>query len=151
HQEKAMKFGLKLVGAMVAMSAALVCGTASAQNWPERPIRVIVPFAPGGGTDIFTRVMAPRLAEVLGQQIVVDNKPGGSSIIGSQQVAQATPDGYTLLIVDSTFMINPGLRDYLPYDSIKDFTPVVHLASGPVILVANPKVPANSLNELIAL
>jgi tripartite-type tricarboxylate transporter receptor subunit TctC len=146
-----MKLGLKLLSSIVALSAALITGTSAAQTWPERPIRVIVPFAPGGGTDIFTRLMAPRLSEVLGQQIIVDNKPGGSSIIGTQQVAQANPDGYTLLIVDSTFMINPSLRDNLPYDSVKDFTPVVHLASGPVILVTNPKVPAQSLKELIAL
>lgn len=146
-----MKLGLKLIGSILAMSAAFISAPSAAKDWPERPIRVIVPFAPGGGTDIFTRVMAPRLADVLGQQIIVDNKPGGSSIIGTQQVAQAAPDGYTLLIVDSTFMINPSLRDNLPYDSVKDFTPVVHLASGPVILVANPKVPAKSLKELIDL
>ncbi|MBB5215628.1 Bug family tripartite tricarboxylate transporter substrate binding protein [Parapusillimonas granuli] len=146
-----MKLGLKFIASLIALSAALLSGTSTAQGWPERSIRVIVPFAPGGGTDIFTRVMAPRLSEVLGQQIVVDNKPGGSSIIGSQQVAQAAPDGYTLLIVDSTFMINPSLRNNLPYDSVKDFTPIVHLASGPVILVANPKVPAQSLKELIDL
>ncbi len=146
-----MKLGLKFIASLIALSAAFLSGTSTAQGWPERSIRVIVPFAPGGGTDIFTRVMAPRLSEVLGQQIVVDNKPGGSSIIGSQQVAQAAPDGYTLLIVDSTFMINPSLRNNLPYDSVKDFTPIVHLASGPVILVANPKVPAQSLKELIDL
>ena len=142
-----MNIGFKILGAMLSLSFALMTGNAAAQSWPERAIRVIVPFAPGGGTDIFTRVMAPRLAEVLGQQIVVDNRPGGSSIIGSQQVAQADPDGYTLLIVDSTFMINPGLRDNLPYDPIKDFTPVVQLASAPVILVAHPETPAQSLKE----
>ncbi|CAM3862984.1 Bug family tripartite tricarboxylate transporter substrate binding protein [Bordetella tumulicola] len=146
-----MKLGVKLLSSIVALSAALITSTSAAQTWPERPVRIIVPFAPGGGTDIFTRLMAPRLSEVLGQQIIVDNKPGGSSIIGTQQVAQATPDGYTLLIVDSTFMINPSLRDNLPYDSVKDFTPVVHLASGPVILVTNPKLPAQSLKELITL
>lgn len=146
-----MKLGLKILSSIVAMSAALISGTSIAQTWPERPVRVIVPFAPGGGTDIFTRVMAPRLSEVLGQQVIVDNRPGGSSIIGSQQVAQSDPDGYTLLIVDSSFTINPSLRNNLPYDSLTDFTPVVHLASGPVILVANPKVPAQSLKELIDL
>lgn len=146
-----MKLGLRLLSSILALSTALVTGTSAAQTWPQRPVRVIVPFAPGGGTDIFTRLMAPRLSEVLGQQIIVDNKPGGSSIIGTQQVAQANPDGYTLLIVDSTFTINPSLRDNLPYDSVKDFTPIVHLASGPVILVTNPKVPAQSLKELIAL
>jgi tripartite-type tricarboxylate transporter receptor subunit TctC len=81
--------------------------------------------------------MVPKLTEILGQPVVVDNKPGGSSIIGTQQVAQAAPDGYTLLAVDSSIVVNPGLRK-LPYDTEKDFTPVVHLASGPVILVAHP-------------
>lgn len=146
-----MKLAQKLFSGVVAATVALFSAGAAASTWPERPIRLVVPFAPGGGTDIFTRVMAPRLSEVLGQQIVVDNKPGGSSIIGSQQVAGATPDGYTLLVVDSSFMINPSLRKDLPYDSQTDFVPIVHLASGPVILVVNPKVPANSLKELIDL
>lgn len=121
-----------------------------AQEWPARPIRLIVPFAPGGGTDILARLIAPKLAESLGQQIVVDNKPGAASIIGTQMAAKADPDGYTALMVDSSFIINPGLRKDLPYDSLKDLTPVVHLATGPVILVAHPSLPANTVGELIA-
>lgn len=125
--------------------------SAFAQSWPTKPIRVVVPFAPGGGTDILARVLAPRLSELLGQPIVIDNKPGASSIIGSQIVAQAPADGYTLLMVDSSILVNPGLRANLPYDTLKAFTPISHLAVGPVILVVNPAVPAQNLSELVKL
>ncbi len=125
--------------------------SAFAQSWPTKPIRVVVPFAPGGGTDILARVLAPRLSELLGQPIVIDNKPGASSIIGSQIVAQAPADGYTLLMVDSSILVNPGLRSNLPYDTLKAFTPISHLAVGPVILVVNPSVPAQNLSELVKL
>lgn len=124
---------------------------AQAQSWPAKPIRLVIPFAPGGGTDILARVIAPRLSELLGQPIVIDNKPGASSIIGSQIVAQAPADGYTLLMVDSSILVNPGLRSNLPYDTLKAFTPINHLAVGPVILVVNPDVPAKNLTELIQL
>jgi tripartite-type tricarboxylate transporter receptor subunit TctC len=122
----------------------------SAQDWPTKPIRLIVPFAPGGGTDILARLLVPKLVAALGQQIIVENRPGAASIIGTQMVAQAAPDGYTLLMVDSTFMINPGLRSQLPYNSLKDFAPVIHLAAGPVILVAHPSLAAKNVRELIA-
>lgn len=125
--------------------------SAHAQNWPTKPIRLVIPFAPGGGTDILARVIAPRLSEILGQSIVVDNKPGASSIIGSQIVAQAPADGYTLMMVDSSILVNPGLRSNLPYDTLKAFTPISHLAEGPVILVVHPSVPAQTLSQLVAL
>jgi tripartite-type tricarboxylate transporter receptor subunit TctC len=128
--------------------AALLPLTASA--WPDRPIRLVVPYAPGGGTDILARLMIPKLNELLGQQVIVDNKAGGSSMIGTQYVAKAPADGYTILMVDSAFKVNPSLYD-LPYNTQKDFAPVIHLASGPVILVANPALPANTVQELIAL
>jgi tripartite-type tricarboxylate transporter receptor subunit TctC len=124
---------------------------AQAQTWPTRSLRLVIPFAPGGGTDILARVIAPKLSEVLGQQVVVENKPGASSIIGSQIVAQAAPDGYTLMMVDSSIYVNPGLRTELPYNTMKDFTPIVHMAVAPVILVVHPSVPAQTLAELIAL
>jgi tripartite-type tricarboxylate transporter receptor subunit TctC len=124
---------------------------AQAQTWPTRSLRLVIPFAPGGGTDILARVIAPKLSEVLGQQVVVENKPGASSIIGSQIVAQAAPDGYTLMMVDSSIYVNPGLRTELPYNTLKDFTPIVHMAVAPVILVVHPSVPAQTLAELIAL
>jgi tripartite-type tricarboxylate transporter receptor subunit TctC len=124
---------------------------AQAQTWPTRSLRLVIPFAPGGGTDILARVIAPKLSEVLGQQVVVENKPGASSIIGSQIVAQAAPDGYTLMMVDSSIYVNPGLRTELPYNTMKDFTSIVHMAVAPVILVVHPSVPAQTLTELIAL
>jgi len=131
-----------------AMLLAFACA-APAQEWPAKPIRLIVPFAPGGGTDILARLMAPKLSAALGQQLVIENKPGAASIIGTQMVAQAAADGYTLLMVDSSFIINPGLRSDLPYDTLKDLAPVAHLATGPVILVAHPSLKANTVRELI--
>ncbi len=136
---------------VLAFSLGLFSFAATAQAWPTKPIRLVIPFAPGGGTDILARVLAPRLSELLGQPIVVDNKPGASSIIGSQIVAQAPADGYTLLMVDSSILVNPGLRSNLPYDTMKAFTPISHLAVGPVILVVNPSVPAQNLAELVKL
>jgi len=145
-----MKLRHAVLGICVIAVSAVLVPTATAQHWPAQPIRLIVPFPPGGGTDILARLMAPKLLALLGQQIIVENKPGASSIIGSQLVARSAPDGYTLLISDSTFFINPGLRTDLPYDTLKDFEPVIHLAVGPVILVANPSFPATTVSGLVA-
>lgn len=122
-----------------------------AQDYPSRPIRLIVPFAPGGGTDILVRILAPRLTTSLGQQIVVENRPGASSVIGTGEVVRSAPDGYTLLAVDTSFTVNPSLQPKMPYDSLKDLAPVIHLAAAPVILVVHPSVPAKSVTELVAL
>src|SRR2546423_6093416 len=124
---------------------------AQAQVFPSRPVRVIVPFAPGGGTDNLTRIMAPRLTELLGQSIIVDNRPGASSQIGTELGTRAAPDGHTLIHVDTSFASNPSLYPKLPYDAIKDFACVSLLASAPVVLVVHPSVPAKTLKELIAL
>jgi len=140
----ALRAGLAL---LLLFSTALT----QAQTWPTRSIRLVIPFAPGGGTDILARVIAPKLSEVLGQQVVVENKPGASSIIGSQIVVQAAPDGYTVMMVDSSIYVNPGLRTELPYNTMKDLTPLVHMAVAPVILVVHPSVQAQTLAELIAL
>lgn len=145
-----MKISMKWLLGVLLFGASLVGLSASAQTWPTKSIRIVIPFAPGGGTDILVRIMVPKLTELLGQPVVVDNKPGGSSIIGTQLVTQSAPDGYTLVAVDSSIVVNPGLRK-LPYDTEKDLTPIIHLASGPVILVAHPSLPANNLQELIAL
>lgn len=139
----------KVFGVMLLCSS-LIGGVAGARGWPAQPIHLIVPFSPGGGTDILARLMSPKLSALLGQTVVVENKPGASSMIGTQYVARAAANGYTLLMVDSTFLINPSLRTDLPYDSLKDFSPVVHLATGPVILVAHPSFKARSVKELIA-
>jgi tripartite-type tricarboxylate transporter receptor subunit TctC len=138
-------FKAALLVAVGVMTAPLVM----ALDWPAKPIRVIVPFAPGGGTDILARLIGPKLGDALHTQIVIDNKPGAGSILGTQLAAQAAPDGYTFLMVDSAFMINPGLRPNLPYNSLKDLDPVIHLATAPVILVAHPSLKANTVRELI--
>jgi tripartite-type tricarboxylate transporter receptor subunit TctC len=145
-----MMIGRGLMCAWLAAITLFSSPIVSAETWPSKPIRLIVPFAPGGGTDILARLIVPKLSTALGTQIVVENKPGAASITGTQMVARATPDGYTLVMVDSTFMINPGLRNDLPYDSLKDLAPVIHLATGPVILVAHPSLAANTVRELIA-
>ena len=111
----------------------------------------MVPFAPGGGTDILTRVMLPRLTEAVKQQIIVDNRPGAGSQIGTDLVAKAPPDGYSLLMVDTAFMTNPSLYSKLPYDSVKDFTPVSLTATAPVIMIVHPSVPVRTVKELVAL
>jgi tripartite-type tricarboxylate transporter receptor subunit TctC len=144
-----MRLARWLTAALIAGVGAMTASMAAAQEWPARPIRVIIPFAPGGGTDILARLIAPKLGEALHTQIVIENKPGAASILGTQLVVQAPPDGYTFLMVDSSFIINPGLRSSLPYNSLKDLDPVIHLATGPVILVAHPSLKDNTVRELI--
>lgn len=126
-------------------------GAAIAQSYPARAVRVIVPFAPGGGTDILVRTIAPRLSEALGQQLVIDNRAGGGSTIGSELAAKSPPDGYTLLAVDTSFTTNPSLYSKLPYDSTRDFAPVSLLAAAPVILIVHPSVPVKTVKEFVAL
>jgi tripartite-type tricarboxylate transporter receptor subunit TctC len=119
--------------------------------YPNRPVRIIVPLAPGGGTDNLSRIMAPRLSEILGQQVVIENRPGAGGQIGTDYVAKAAPDGYILLNVESSFASNPSIFRKLPYDTLKDFAPVSLLASTPNVLMVHPSVPAKSLKELVAL
>ncbi len=133
------------------LALALIPVSAWAQNYPVKSIRIIVPFAPGGGTDILTRVISPKLGETLGQQIVVDNRAGAGSTIGSELAVKAAPDGYTLLMVDTSFTTNPSLYSKLPYDSARDFAPVSLLASAPVILIVHPSVPVKTVKEFVAL
>ncbi|MBI4192670.1 MAG: tripartite tricarboxylate transporter substrate binding protein [Betaproteobacteria bacterium] len=126
-------------------------GSAAAQGYPARAVRVIIPFAPGGGTDNLTRIMAPRMTELLGQQIVIDNRAGASGQIGTELAVRAAPDGYTIVHVDTSFTSNPSLYPKLPYDPIRDFTPISLLASAPVVLIIHPSVPVKTLKELMAL
>lgn len=124
----------------------------SAQDYPSRPIRFIVGFAPGGIVDLLTRALAQKLTDAWGQQVIVDNRAGGGGVISMQMVAKAAPDGYTLLMGSSTqFSINPALRPNLPYDPLRDYTPVTHAASSPVILTVPSSSAARSLQELIQL
>ncbi|MCL4799908.1 MAG: tripartite tricarboxylate transporter substrate binding protein [Burkholderiales bacterium] len=125
---------------------------ALAQGWPTRPVKIVVPYPPGGGIDILARQLADRFQARWGQGVVVENRPGGSTIIGVDLVAKAAPDGHTILMTtDSSMSINPHLFRKLPYDAQKDFAPVTMLILLQQLLVANPKLPANSLAELVAL
>ena len=140
-----------LTGAAVAAItlAVAVANDAAAQKWPDRPVRIVAPFAPGGGTDVFARILAQRLSEVLGQQFIVDNRPGAGSTIGTEFVARAAADGYTLLMTSASFSFNPGLYPKLRYDSIKDFTPVSLVVRVPHVIVVLPSLPVKTLPDLV--
>ena len=116
-----------------------------------RPIRFIVPYVPGGGTDTLTRLLAPYISDAFGQQVIVDNRAGGSSTIGTQIIARANPDGHTIGMIDAAFLVNPSLIGKLPYETPKDFTPVVLVATAPLVLVVHPAVKAATVKELVAL
>jgi len=131
--------------------AAMHAGAASAQSYPSRPIRVIVPQPPGGGTDIVARVVSDKLSQQLNQQVIVDNRVGGGTVVGTDLAAKAAPDGYTLLMgLNANMAVNPSLFDKLPYDPIKDFTPVAMIVTFPFLVVVNNDFPAKSIAELIA-
>jgi tripartite-type tricarboxylate transporter receptor subunit TctC len=131
---------------------ALNAGTAGAQGpaYPVKPVRIVVPSSPGGGTDILARIVAQKLSESLGQQFVVENRPGAGQIIGIESVARSAPDGYTLLMAASAIVINEVLYAKPPYDTLRDFAPVTQGASLPNILVAHPALPVKSVRELVA-
>lgn len=134
------------------LSASFVyAGFAAAQSYPARPIRAIVPFAPGGATDAVMRMIGPRLGENLGQQVVVENRPGDAATIGMDNVAKSPADGYTLGVANLTFSINPILFRKMPYDSDRDFTLVSHITNVPFVLSVHPSVPVKAVKELIAL
>src|SRR5262245_29437682 len=140
-------------GARLACAAALLAlfiSTASTQSYPTRQITLVVPFAPGGPADFLGRLIGQKMGEELGQQIIVDNRPGANTIIGAQAVAKATPDGYTLLMaIDGTLVMNPFLYSKLAYDPFKDFSPIYLIALVPSALVGNVSVPVNSIRELV--
>jgi len=140
------RYALSVMALMIALPA-----SAAEPAYPNRLVRIIVPLAPGGGTDNLTRIMTPRLIELLGQQVVIENRPGAGGQIGTDFVAKAAPDGYTILNVESSFASNPSLFRKLPYDTLKDFAPVSLLATTPNVLMVHPSVPAKTLNELVAL
>jgi tripartite-type tricarboxylate transporter receptor subunit TctC len=142
---------LNVLLCFVAASALLYSALAQAQtHYPAKPIRLIVPFVPGGSTTIVARLIGQKLTDAWGQQVVVDNRGGGNTIIGSDAMVKAAPDGYTILHVTSTHVINPSLLK-TPYDAVKDFAPVATMVATETLLVVNPSLPANNLQELIAL
>jgi tripartite-type tricarboxylate transporter receptor subunit TctC len=124
---------------------------AHAQSYPTRPIRIVVPFGPGGFTDVAARILQKELAPAIGQPIVIENKPGAGSTIGTTDVARSAPDGYSLVMISTTHVISPHLYKQMPYDPIKDFTPVMKLAEGPYVLVVHPSLPVKNVADLIAL
>jgi tripartite-type tricarboxylate transporter receptor subunit TctC len=127
-----------------------LASVAAAQDYPSRPVRLIVPFPPGGANDIVARAISNQLGERLGKQVIVDNRGGAGAVIGTELVASAPKDGHTLLLASLTHTINPWLYK-LPYDPVKGFAPVALIASGPIVLVVNPELPARSVGELVAL
>jgi tripartite-type tricarboxylate transporter receptor subunit TctC len=132
-------------------AASTAAGGGTGATRINRPIRLIVPYVPGGGTDTLSRIVAPFIGEEFGQPVLVDNRPGASSTLGTQIVAQAAPDGHTIGMIDAAFLINPTLLGKLPYDTLKDFTPIVLVATSPLLLLVHPSVPAASVKELVAL
>ena len=136
---------------LIALALTAVSTTAFAQSWPVRTVRVVVPYAPGGNTDFTARVVAQKLTDVFGQQIVVENRPGGATNIGSDLVAKAAPDGYTILMGGASNAINMSLIAKMPYDTLRDFAPVSHCVTGANVLSVHPSLPAKNLKELIAL
>jgi len=145
-----LEFGrfMSIVGCAL---CATLASQAVAQSWPARPVRIVVPFAPGGGVDTVTRMLAQKLGESLGAQFVVENRAGSGGLIGAELVAKAAPDGYTLLTSAPEFAVNPALRAKMPYDPIGDFVFISQLTSGQFLLARHPSVPAATVKELIAL
>lgn len=140
----------KLFAAIIAAGIFCVSPLSGAQTFPSKPIRLIVPSASGGALDITARPLAQKLSERLGQQVVVDNRPGAAGIIGAEIVAKAPPDGHTIIMVSNNFTTNPALYSKLPYDPLKDFAPLSQVALLPLALIVHPSVPAHSVKELIA-
>ena len=135
----------------IALSGLVAGQNMMAQNYPSRPIRLIVPQSAGGSTDLIARVVAQKMGDAFSQTVVVDNRPGAGSLNGTELVANSAPDGHTLLAVAASFTINPALHKKLPFDPVRDFAPVSQIATLPHILIVHPSVPVNSVKELIAL
>ena len=135
---------------LVVLSVCAVTGHAADKSYPDRPIRMIVPYAPGGNTDALARLIAQRLTQSLGQQVVVDNRPGGNTLIGTELVARGPAHGHTIMLTTLTFTVLPTLYKKMPYDTIKDFTPITLAVTLPNVLVIHPSVPARTLKDFIA-
>ncbi|MVW72837.1 tripartite tricarboxylate transporter substrate binding protein [Bordetella sp. 15P40C-2] len=143
---------MKRAHVLTAIVAAMTCliGPAAHAAYPDKPISLVVPFAPGGSTTVVARAVAERAQKILGQPIIVENKPGAGSVVGSNLVAKAAPDGYTLLVGQTGFAVNASLRKELPYDTLKDFTPIALLADHPGVFLAQAQKPYDTIEEFIA-
>ena len=136
---------------IAALLAAAFANLAAAQSFPTKPGRIIVPFPPGGGTDVVSRLLGQKLTEAWGQQVIIDNRPGASMMIGHEIGAKAPPDGYTLVMSSNNHTINPSVYTKIPYDTVKDFAPVTLIGVSPLVLVVHPTLPVRTTKELIAL
>ena len=139
-----------LAAAFTAFAVTVLTGAAVAQTYPTKAVRIIAPFAPGGGTDFIARVAAQKLTEGLGQQFIVDNRPGAGGSIGAEQGAKAPPDGYTLTLIAGSYSVNPSMFK-LAFDPVNDITPIIQLSQGPLLIVSHPTLPAKTAKDLIAL
>ncbi len=146
-----MKVLFRSLALGLALSAALPAAMAQSANYPNRPIKLVVPFGPGGFTDVVARVLGQKLGQSMGTSFVIENKPGAGSTIGTAEVAKAAPDGYTLVMISTTHTVSPWIYKNIPYDPIKGLTPVGKLVDSAYVLLAHPKVPASNVKDLIAL
>ena len=142
------RIATRVLPAAMLAAAALTCHAQG--TYPAKPVRLVSPSSAGGGSDIIARILAPKLAERLGQQVIVENRPGAGTVIGSDHVAKAAPDGYTLLAGLSTLATNPALIKKMPYDAVRDLAPISQVAQSPNVLVVHPSIPVRSVKELIA-
>jgi len=145
-----MKLLRNSLALLLAVALGMLASSAAAQSYPSRPVRLIIPFPPGGSNDIVGRMIAAQLGDRLGQQMIPDNRGGAGGTIGTELAAKAPPDGYTLLLISTAYAFNTSIYKKLPYDPVKSFVPVALLGSGPGVLVINPGLPVNSVAELIA-
>jgi tripartite-type tricarboxylate transporter receptor subunit TctC len=143
------QFHRRTLAAALAAGAVAGRGAAAQQGYPTRPVRLVIPFGPGGGTDNLIRTIEPHVSRALGQPLVIENRPGGGSTIGTEIVARSEPDGHTLLAVDTSISINPGLFPRLPYDTERDLAPVCLLARAPIVLVVHAGFPARTIGDLV--
>ena len=139
----------RMAASLAASLAILVAAPAAAQEWPSKPVKIIVPFAPGGGSDFIARYIARRLSEELRQPFIVDNKPGAGGNIGVEQGLKSPADGYTLTLIASSYTVNPSVYK-INFDPVADMTPIIQVSQGPLVIVANPNVPVKNLRELVA-
>ena len=146
------RFNVICASVISTLACLIAVVNAAAQNYPQRPIRFVIPYAPGGNTDMIGRVLGTKLSESMGQSVVVENRGGAATLIGAENVAKSPPDGYSMLLATSTTLaINPHLYKSLPYDPLKDFAPVILVARIPMVLVVHPSLPVKSARDLIAL
>ena len=141
----------RAAAALAIAGAVTVCCAQAQSEYPAKPVRIVIPIAPGGGTDIVGRMIAQKLTQAFNQQFIVDNRPGAGGIIGSDAVAKSAPDGYTVLVTPTSHAINPSIYAKLPYDTVKDFAPVALLVSATTVFVVHPSLPARTINEVVAL